>query len=391
MTIALQRPSFNDDPRQPKENVMARKTKVRYAVVGLGYFAQAAVLPAFSHAKNSELAALVSSDVEKLNEIGDKYGVELRSSYDDMDYMLSAGHVDAVYIALPNNLHCQFTVRAAREHVHVICEKPMAVSEDECREMIRACDGSRVKLMIAYRLHFEAANLKCVEIAQSGQLGDLRFFSSDFSQQVAEGNIRLKRDLGGGALFDLGVYCINAARYLFRDEPTEVFAFSANNGEERFREVDEMTSCVMRFPNERLASFTTSFGAADVDCYQLMGTKGRLRLDPAYDFHTKLKLVTQIGDGSSQKTFSKHDQVAAELVYFSDCILNDKTPEPDGWEGLADVRVVRALYRSADTGQPVKLDAYERPPRPSIEQEIDRPASWFKPELVHAESPSGQS
>ena len=370
---------------------MARKKKVRYAVVGLGYFAQVAVLPAFSHAKNSELAALASGDQEKLREIGDKYGVELRCSYDDLDHMLATGQIDAVYIALPNNLHCEYTVRAAKEHVHVLCEKPMAVTEAECQEMIRACDEHGVKLMTAYRLHFDAANLKCVELAKSGQLGDLRFFSSDFSQQVAEGNIRLKRDLGGGTLYDLGVYCINAARYLFRDEPTAVFAYSATNGDARFREVDEMTSCVMRFPKERLATFTTSFGVTDVDGFQLVGTKGRLRLDPAYDFNAKLKLTTEIEGAIKQQTFSKRDQVAAELVYFSECVLNDKTPEPDGWEGLADVRVVRALYRSADTGEPVKLTPFDRPRRPSLDQEIDRPASWFKPELVGAESPSGRS
>jgi predicted dehydrogenase len=369
----------------------AKKKKVRYAVVGLGYFAQAAVLPAFSHAKNSELAAIVSGDATKLNEIGDRYAIELRGSYGDLDPMLATGQIDAVYIALPNKMHCEYTVRAARQHTHVLCEKPMAVTEDECREMIGACDESQVKLMIAYRLHFEVANLKCVEIAQSGQLGDLRFFSSDFSQQVVEGNIRLQRDLGGGTLYDLGVYCINAARYLFRDEPAEVFAYSANNGEARFREVDEMTSCMMRFPNERLATFTTSFGTADMDSFQLMGTKGHLRLDPAYDFNAKLKLTTQIAGASKQQGFSKRDQVAAELIYFSDCVLNDKTPEPDGWEGFADVRIVRALYRSADSGEPVKLDAFERPRHPSSDQEIDRSASWFKPELVHAESPSGQS
>lgn len=368
---------------------MASKKKVRYAVVGLGYFAQAAILPAFSHAKNSELTALVSSDSEKLSEVGDKYGVELRCSYDDFEHLLSTGQVDAVFIALPNNMHCEYTVRAARQKVHVLCEKPMAVTEDECHQMIGACDENQVKLMIAYRLHFEAANLRCVDIAKSGQLGDLRFFSSDFSQQVVEGNIRLKRDLGGGTLYDLGVYCINAARYLFRDEPTEVFAFSANNGEDRFGEVDEMTSCVLRFPNERLATFTTSFGANDIDCYQLMGTKGRLRLDPAYDFHAKLKLTTQIEGSSKQQTFSKRDHVAAELIYFSDCVLKNRPTEPDGWEGLADVRVVRALYRSADTGQPVRLEPFDKPRRPDESQEIDRSASWFKPELVHAESPSG--
>jgi predicted dehydrogenase len=370
---------------------MAKKKKVRYAVVGVGYFAQMSVLPAFSHAKNSEVVALVSGDQEKLSEVGDKYGIELRCSYGDLDHMLSTGQVDAVYIALPNNMHCEYTVRAARQHVHVLCEKPMAVTEEECQEMIRACDENKVKLMIAYRLHFEAANLKCVELAQSGQLGDLRFFSSDFSQQVVPGNIRLQRDLGGGTLYDLGVYCINAVRYLFRDEPTEVFAFSANNGEDRFREVDEMTSCVLRFPNERLATFTTSFGATAVDCYQLYGSKGRLRLGPAYDVDAKYKLTAEIEGSSKQQTFSKRDHVAAELVHFSDCVLNDTLPEPDGWEGLADVRIVRALYRSSDRGEPVKLAPYERRRRPSPEQQIDRSQGWSTPELVHAESPSGKS
>ena len=371
---------------------MAQKKKVRYGVVGLGYFAQIAVLPAFAHAgKNSELAALVSNDPTKLAELGEKYGVELRGSYEDFDHMLATGQLDAVYIVLPNNMHCDFTCRAAKAGVHVLCEKPMAVTEDECLQMIDACDESRVKLMIAYRLHFEAANLKSIEVARSGEIGDLRFFSSDFSQQVQEGNIRLQRDLGGGMLYDLGVYCINAARYLFRDEPTEVFAYSANNGEERFREVDEMTSAVLRFPNERLATFTTSFGSGDLSCYQIMGTKGHVRLDPAYDFDAKLKQQVTVEGSSRQKTFSKKDQVAAELLYFSDCVLKDKQPEPDGWEGLADVRVVRALYRSTDVGESVKLGPFERRRRPGVEQEIDQPSSWFKPDLVHAASPSGRS
>jgi predicted dehydrogenase len=369
---------------------MAQKKKVRYAVVGCGYFAQIAILPAFSGAKkNSEVVALVSSDPAKLEELGQNYNVEMRGSYDDFDHMLATGQIDAVFIALPNNMHCEFTCRAARAGVHVLCEKPMAVTEDECRLMIDTCDEHRVKLMIAYRLHFEAANLKSIEIAQSGELGELRFFSSDFSQPVQEGNIRLQRDLGGGTLYDLGVYCINAARYLFRDEPTEVFAYSANNGDERFREVDEMTSAVLRFPNQRLAHFTTSFGGDELSCYQIMGSKGYLRLEPAYDFNAKIKQQVTIQGSSKQKTFPARDHVAAELAYFSDCVLADRAPEPDGWEGLADVRVVRALYRSSDSGQPVELGHFERARRPSVEQEIDLSPPWLKPGLVHAESPSG--
>lgn len=364
--------------------------KVRYAVAGLGYFAQAAILPAFAHASdNSELVALISDDPTKLKKLKSKYGVDYSCSYDEFDDFLATRVADAIYIALPNNLHCDFTVRAARAGMHVLCEKPLAVTEDECRQMIDAAEAGGVKLMTAYRLHFEEANLDSIRIVQSGQIGEPRFFISAFSQQVKEGNIRLKRELGGGTLYDLGVYCINAARYLFRDEPTEVFASSANNGDERFAGIDEMTTAVLRFPGERLATFTTSFGAVDASWFQVLGAKGAVRLDPAYDFNVRLKQFVTVERGRTKShSFSKRDQVAAELLYFSRCVLEDRQPEPDGQEGLADVRIVRALYRSSETGQPVKLEPFHRDRRPGPEQEIDRAASWMKPSLVHASGPS---
>jgi predicted dehydrogenase len=366
------------------------RNSVRYAVVGLGYFAQAAVLPAFRHAKqNSSLVALVSNDVTKLSELGDKYRVEFRGSYDDYDHLLAAGDVDAVYITLPNSMHCEFAVRAAKARVHVLCEKPMAVTVDECKQMIRAAYENDMKLMIAYRLHFESANLSAIEAIRSGAIGEPRFFSSAFSLQVQQGNIRLRRELGGGTLYDLGVYCINAARYLFRDEPIEVLAMSANNGEPRFAQVDEMTAGMLRFPRDRLASFTCSFGASDVSTFRIVGTKGELLLDPAYDYNRRLKTRLTTDGKSTQASFPKRDQVAAELVYFSDCVLTGKNPEPDGLEGLADVRVVRALYESAASRQSVKLEPLALSERPTSSQEINRPAGWTTPDLVLAESPSG--
>jgi len=252
----------------------SKKKKVRYAVVGLGHIAQVAVLPGLENSKNSELAALVSNDPTKLAELAQRYGIDKTYSYEQYEQCLGSGDVDAVYIALPNDLHCQYTVRAAQAGVHVLCEKPMAVTEDECRQMIEATRERGVKLMIAYRLHFEEANLKAVEIVQSGQIGAPRIFTSLFNMLVKDGDIRVSSARGGGTLYDIGVYCINAARYLFQSEPTEVFAASANSGEERFREVDEMSSVIMRFPEERLASFTASFGAADVSAYRVAGTKG---------------------------------------------------------------------------------------------------------------------
>ncbi len=250
---------------------------VRYALVGLGYFGQIAVLPAFAHARrNSRLVALVSDDPVKRRRLGKKYGVELLYSYEQYGQCLASGEIDAVYIALPNHLHRDYTVPACEAGVHVLCEKPMAVTEDECGDMIRAAEYGKVRLMIGYRLHFEEANLKAVEVVKSGRLGEPRIFSSVFTMQVEDpDNIRLNPiEQGGGTLYDIGIYCINAARYLFRAEPIEVSALSANRGDRRFRNVDEMTSAVLRFPGERLAAFTSSFGASSHGSYRIVGTKG---------------------------------------------------------------------------------------------------------------------
>jgi predicted dehydrogenase len=361
--------------------------KIRYAVVGLGHIAQVAVLPAFAHARNSELRALVSDDPIKRKRVGKKYNIDHTFAYDQYEDCLNSGDIDAVYIALPNNLHREFAVRAARAGVHVLCEKPMAVTEEECQEMIQAAKSSRVKLMVAYRLHFEEANLRAVEIVQSRKLGEPRFFSSIFSMQVKPRNIRLKRELGGGTLYDIGIYCINAARSLFRAEPTEVFAFSVSDNDKRFREVDEMTSAVLRFPGDRLASFTCSFGAADTSAYTIVGTKGELRVEPAYEYVGDLKHQLTVNGKQRKRTFPQRDQFAPELIYFSECISEGLDPEPSGAEGLADVRVIRGLYRSAEVGRPLKLDSFSRRERPGLEQEIRRPPVK-KPELVRVQSAS---
>src|SRR5882762_8657840 len=164
--------------------------KIRYAVVGLGHLAQVAVLPAFKSARNSELVALVSDDAEKLKRLGRKYQIDHLFSYEQYEECLSQD-VDAVYIVLPNHLHKEYAVRAAKMGVHVICEKPMAVTVEDCQAMINSAEEYRVRLMIAYRLHFEKANLEAVRLVETGKLGTLRLFGSEFAQQVAADNIRL--------------------------------------------------------------------------------------------------------------------------------------------------------------------------------------------------------
>ncbi|HZI75315.1 MAG TPA: Gfo/Idh/MocA family oxidoreductase [Gemmatimonadales bacterium] len=362
--------------------------KIRYAVVGLGHIAQVAVLPAFAHAENSELAALVSDDPEKRAKLGRKYKVKA-FSYAEYDDCLRSGRVDAVYIALPNHLHREYSERAARAGVHVLCEKPMAVTEEDCRSMIRTAQEHNVKLMVAYRLHFQEANLKAIDIVQSGRLGDPRLFNSVFTMTVKEGDIRLNpRELGGGTLYDIGVYCINTVRNLFGAEPMEVMAFSANSGDRRFLQCEETTSAILRFPGkERLAAFSCSFGATDVSMYRVVGSQGELVMDPAYEYAGELKQRITIDGRKRERTFAKRDQFAPELIHFSECVLTGATPEPSGEEGLADVRVIRALYRSADTGQPVALEPFDKHDRASLDQEIRRPPVR-KPDLVNTEAPS---
>jgi glucose-fructose oxidoreductase len=366
--------------------------KIRYAVVGMGYISQAAVLPAFHNARrNSELTAIVSDDPEKQQELSRRYGVERVYDYGSYDECLSSDEVDAVYIALPNHMHRDYAVRAAEAGKHILCEKPLAVTEEECEDMIAAAERWGVRLMTAYRLHFDRANLEAIEIVRSGKLGEPRLFDSVFTMQVRdEDNIRLgPPEKGGGPLYDIGIYCINAARYLFRAEPTEVFAWTASLGDDRFAETPEMASAILRFPVERLAAFTCSFNGADSGWYQVGGTKGVLRVDPAYEYAAPLRHQLTVDEKTTRKSFPKRDQFAPELVYFSDCILKDRQPEPSGREGLADVRVIRALHESARTGRPVALPEFERRHRPTLAQADDAPPIEM-PELVHAESPGGE-
>lgn len=366
---------------------MARRKKIRYAVIGLGHIAQAAVLPAFAHAENSELTAIVSDDAEKRREIAEMYEIERAIDYDDLEDLFERRDVDAVYIALPNHLHHEYVIRAASAGMHVLCEKPLAVTAKECEEMIAATTLAGVKLMTAYRLHFEKANLNAIEIAESGQLGELRLFDSVFCMPAEPGNVRLEAVPGAGPLYDIGIYCINAARNLFRAEPDAVHAWSARGDDPRFEDVPEATAALLHFPGDRLATFTCSFGAASVGYYQVFGTKGNLRLDPAYEYVEALKHQLTVDGKQTSRTFRARDQFAPELIYFSRCILREETPEPSGREGLADLRIIEALLLSASTGEQVRLPPFERKMRPEPEQEIYRP-KIAEPELVNVDSPS---
>lgn len=365
-----------------------KQKRIRYAVVGQGWFAQQAILPAFQNAtENSELVALVSGDEVKRQELSEYYEVPAYP-YEEYNALLKSGSIDAVFIALPNSHHADYTIRAARAGIHVLTEKPMADSTDAAARMVQAAADGNVRLMVAYRLHFEEANLKAIEIAQSGQLGEVRMFNSTFTQTVQEGNSRLEEELGGGPLWDIGIYCINAARYLFQDDPVEVMALSATEGETRFSEVPEQVGVVMRFPKDRLATFHCGFGEAKVDELRLVGTQGNLRIENAYGFHGEKVHYLTIGDEKPKETtFKDRDHIGPEIVYFSNCILEGRNPEPDGQEGFIDTHIIEAIHQSIRDGSPILVGPFEPKPRPSMAQEMRKPRVKA-PELVKVAAPS---
>jgi len=377
---------------------MAKKAKtkkpvqrqVRYAVVGLGHITQVALLPGFAHAKrNSVLQAFVSGDAAKMRTLGRKYGITELHGYSGYESLLESGSIDAVYIGLPNDMHFDYVKPALRAGVHVLCEKPLAPTEAECSELVQLAADERTKLMTAYRLHFERINVEVLQLVRSGRIGPARIFSSDFTMQVRdEDNIRLSADRAGGPLNDIGIYCLNAARNLFGAEPLQVCAFAAHGTQARFREVEEAISAVLRFPDERLATFTCSFGAGDVSSYRIIGTKGDVRVEPAYEYASGLGYTITVNGKQRTKKNAARDQFGPELLAFSDWVLGGAAPSTAGSEGWADVRVLEAIRRSArQNGKPQNLDSTSAPKRPALRQVRDLPAVG-KPRLVRARSAS---
>ena len=373
--------------RHIRQSSKSRREPIRFAVIGQGHFAQTSILPAFANARGCELRALFSDDATKLRALRKQYDVEYALPYDQLSAFLETGSVDAVYVAVPNDLHAAFTEAAAGLGVHVLCEKPIAANGAQAGRMIAACERGGAKLMIAYRLHFEEANLRAMEIIRSGKLGEPRFLTTVFSQQVTPGNTRTQAGHAGGPLRDVGIYCINAARYLFQDEPLEVTALAATRrGDARFREIDEQVAALLRFPGDRLAQITCSFGAADVASCTVLGTKGRLRLDPAFDL-SDLSLEVEIDGKTRRQAFKAHDQVAPELDELAACIREGRDPEPSGREGLADLRVIEAIEASARSGRRVPVERVFPAARPSMRQ-ARRAGGSRKGDGVHVEAPS---
>lgn len=367
---------------------MANK-KIRYAVVGLGHISQIAALPAFDHTRKSEVTALVSGDSKKLKHLGKKYGIQNLYSYEEYAQCLESGEIDAVYIGLPNHLHREYAERAARAGVHVLCEKPMAVTSEDCQAMMEVCKKNRVKLMIAYRLHFEKTNLKVVDLVESGKIGDPRFFVTSHSQAIREGDVRTYPiEMGGGPTYDMGIYGINAARYIFGSEPKTVYAEVIWGKKKPYLEIEESVVITLSFPGEKLATIVTSFGSTSTDRYQVVGSKGEIKLEKAYTYIAEKTIELTVNGKKREICFEERDQFAAEFDYFSGCILENKGVEPSGKEGLADVRIIEAVFESARSGKRIELEFFRKEDRPDLRLEISRPPVENPPEEFRASGPS---
>jgi predicted dehydrogenase len=365
--------------------------KVRFAVVGLGHIAQVAVLPAFRHArKNSELTAFVTGSRRKAKLLSRKYDVGNIYSYEQYSELLQSGEVDAVYIATPNEEHTDYACRALRTGIHVLCEKPLAITTEDCLKMIAASKESGAKLMTAYRLHFDKPTMDAIQLCRRGKLGKLKTYLSSFSYVIQDKtNIRLRPMAGSGPLWDIGIYCINAARYLFLENPIEVFGYGARMNEGPFSSVDESVSVLMRFSDDRVATFQCSFNMTESSYFEVYGNKGMLRLTNAFEYAFPPELHTFINEKRSKKKYKKVDQFAAELDYFADCIRRNKKIEPSGEEGFTDVAIILAIEQSTGEGKPIAVNyaGLVKSAEPRKEMVTQKPPVT-KPELIDVKSAS---
>lgn len=340
---------------------------VRYAVVGTGYISQDAFMPSVAGTGNSRMTAIISGNPEGARKLADFYGIEHIYSYAQYDEACAAGTFDAVYIALPNSMHAEYTIRAARHGIHALVEKPLAMSVAECEAMVAAAAEHNTSLMTAYRLHCVPGMIEPLRRIRAGEIGDAKFVNSVLSVVIPQSNHRWQAAHWGGPLQDLGVYCLNAARHVFGAEPVEVVALSADGSGDETREIDETLSAVLAFPQGRLASITASFSGADVDMLRIVGTQGEIEVTPAYRAEAPLRAVLRKGGQEHEIEMQDTDHFGSQTAYFSQCILTNSPVRPDGAEGLADVVTMHAIEEAARTGVAQKVDIAHRVQNPDLD------------------------
>ena len=331
----------------------ASAAPVGYCIVGLGRISVDHFMPGLLASQHGRVTGLVSGTPDKAQKLAAQYQVPPSSvySYEQYDRIRENPAIDAVYIGLPNSQHAEFTIRAARAGKHVLCEKPMATTVADAQAMIAACEQARRKLMIAYRCQLEPVNLRAIELIRSGAIGQVQAIESAHGFNIQPGEWRLNKKLaGGGPLMDVGIYSLNASRYLTGEEPQVLAAYSSViDRDGRFNEVEENVSWTMRFPSGIVASCTTTYGASMDGFVRVHGSKGMLELSPAFSYEgirmtgmTAGKQPVDMPEGIKDP-----QQFTAEADYFADCIRNNKPVRMGGEEGLRDMELMMQIYRSA--------------------------------------------
>ncbi|MDJ0277464.1 Gfo/Idh/MocA family oxidoreductase [Sphingomonas sp. 2R-10] len=333
-----------------------------YAIVGLGNYGLGRIIPEFANCRHSRLAAVVSGDPAKAAKVAADHKLPKRSiyAYRDFDRIRDNPEVDIVYVCLPNAMHAEFSIRAAQAGKHVLCEKPMAISVAECEAMIAASRKADRQLMIGYRCHFEPYNLEAMRLARSGAAGKIRYVRSEHGFVAGDPEAwRLKRALsGGGSLMDMGIYSLQAARYMTGEEPVAVTAReSTDRRDPRFREVEDMIDWTLEFPSGALGSCQSMYSASQ-NHILLMGEKGRIELEPATGYSGQKLWVGSNGRDRAvtPPPGPAKTQFAGQLDHMAQCAANGRTAIVSGEEGLRDMRIIEAIYRSAREGRTIRLD-----------------------------------
>ena len=347
----------------PVPEPMPPGKRVGFAVLGLGDLALNQIIPAFGSSKKARLAAVVSGSPEKAKRVAAEHGLSEKAiyNYKSYDELRDNAEVDVIYIVLPNGMHAEYTVRGAKAGKHILCEKPMANSVAECQQMIDACEQAGRKLMIAYRIQYEPHNRLAQKWLREKKYGTTKIIDAVNGQnQGTPDQWRQNKKLaGGGALPDVGLYCLNTTRFLVGEEPTEVYAsIHSTPDDPRFKEVEESVTWQMRFPGGVLANCATSYGIHENRRYRVSAETGWFGLDPAFSYEN-LAVESSHAEGTinfrDKVGIMPKDQFALELDHMADCVLEDKRPYTPGEEGLQDQRIMEAIYDSAAGGKPVKI------------------------------------
>lgn len=329
---------------------------VGYAAIGLGTISEI-FMRSCEGSSTARITALVTGHpAEKGEKFAAKYGIPKSSiyTYETFDRIRDNKDVDAVYIGLPNSMHREFTVRGAAAGKHVLCEKPMATSSADCREMIAACNKAQVKLMIAYRIQYEPLWAEAIQMIRAGEIGDIESIQGTYFNQQKPGAWRLNRKLaGGGPIFDLGIYPLNAIRNITGEESSSYSAMiSTREVGERFAEVEQSMEWQMKLPSGIIASCTCSYGTSAPGYFRINGSKGNLAFEPAYDYD-RVHLRGQAGGKPIDiASANKHPYMfTLEAEHFAECVRKNMQPKSPGEEGLKDLLAIEAIYKAG--GKPL--------------------------------------